>query len=107
VKTTLPWNAASFEDPTRKQKFLNLIGAKKKKKETYDPLAPTGDSPEREEVEVEQPQVDKMEQAVESFYAQTAFKQDEQFAELERQYETAIDRREKQATHGKFGLGAN
>lgn len=40
---TTSWANAEFEDPTRKDKFLKLIGAKKKKVEAYDPFASVRD----------------------------------------------------------------
>jgi len=97
------WSAAAFEDPSRKSKFLCLIGAKKK--EVYDPLAPTGDSPEREEIP--QPET-KIQDAVDDFYAKSNVStQEKQFADLEKQYEVAMDRKEKQSTFGgRLGLGA-
>jgi len=95
------WSVAAFEDPSRKAKFLSLIGAKKKA--VYDPLAPTGDSEEEEE---SVDKVDKVDQALEQFY-KSETNQEQQFADLEKQFEEAIDRKEKQSSFGRFGLGAN
>eukprot|EP01119_Soliformovum_irregulare_P013328 TRINITY_DN352_c0_g1_i2.p1 TRINITY_DN352_c0_g1~~TRINITY_DN352_c0_g1_i2.p1 ORF type:complete len:132 (-),score=44.74 TRINITY_DN352_c0_g1_i2:72-467(-) len=97
------WKTAQFEDKGRKNKFLALMGAKKRDKNAeYDPLAPTGDSEDEDEEPV--PQVEKkpdpLDAELASFYSDIP--KENHFNELERQFMTAAERRE---TMGRTGLG--
>jgi len=81
------WEDSKFTDEKRKEKFLQLMGAKKKKTEedTYNPDRPT--TPERD---VDNNTTGDLEQ-------------DKLFSTLEKQYAFGVSRK----TSGALGLGFN
>jgi len=81
------WVDSKFSDDKRKDKFLQLMGAKKRKtEEEYDPLKPT--SPLRTDPPPVQSTGDP--------------NQDQLYNELEKQYTTSVSRR---VTGSTLGLG--
>jgi len=84
-----------FDDPQKQDKFLYLMGAKKKK--AYNPLEPT--SPERNETEQKEPEEKKQENP-----SGLMEQQDKIFNELEKEYVGSMLR--NAPTSRRMGLGA-